>query len=95
MIKGFSDGGTEDLFNGVSSARSRRFPADVQARAVDKLAFLNAATSLNDLRSPPANRLEALKGDLAGYHSIRVNAQWRLVFKWDGGAEEVRLVDYH
>jgi proteic killer suppression protein len=95
MIKSFSDPATADLYSGVPSARVRRFPADVQSRAIDKLAILNAASTLLDLKSPPGNNLEALKGDLAGYHSIRVNSQWRLVFKWDGGAEEVSLIDYH
>jgi len=58
--------------------------------------MLNAAHSLQDLRSPPANRLEALKGDLAGYHSVRINDQWRIVFRWEGSdAHDVRIVDYH
>ena len=60
-----------------------------------KLDVLNGAHRLNDLRSPPANRLEALKGDLAGFHSIRVNDQWRLIFRWDEGVHEVSLTDYH
>jgi len=95
VIKSFGDGATADLYNGVPSARANRFPADAQARAIDKLAVLNAATSLADLKSPPGNRLEALKGNLAGFHSIRVNSQWRLIFKWDGGVIDVKLTDYH
>jgi proteic killer suppression protein len=64
--------------------------------AVRKLDMLNAARALSDLRSPPGNRLERLRGDLAGLHSVRVNDQWRLVFRWVGAdAHEVRLVDYH
>jgi len=64
--------------------------------AIRKLDLLNAATDLLDLRSPPGNRLEVLKGDLKGFHSIRVNQQWRLVFRWaDNQAHEVQIVDYH
>ncbi len=61
-----------------------------------KLVYLNEANDLADLRSPPGNRLEALKGNLAGQHSIRINQQWRICFRWDnGGAHEVRIIDYH
>ncbi len=61
-----------------------------------KLDVLNAAHSLQDMRSPPGNRLEALRGDLQGYYSVRINNQWRLIFQWeDGNASEVRIVDYH
>jgi proteic killer suppression protein len=74
----------------------RRFPHSVIDLAVVKLDMLNAAVTVLDLRSPPGNRLEALKGDLQGFHSIRVNDQWRIVFRWEGNnAGEVRLVDYH
>jgi toxin HigB-1 len=96
VIVSFLDGATEDLYHGTASARVRRFPQDVATRALDKLAVLDAATDVNDLRVPPGNHLEQLKGDLAGCWSIRVNQQWRIVFKWEGGnATEVRLVDYH
>lgn len=96
MIESFGDGATADLFHGIRSARARRFSADVVRVALRKLDVLNAVRLLEELRSPPGNRLEALKGDLKGYHSIRVNQQWRLVFKWQtGAAHEVRLVDYH
>jgi proteic killer suppression protein len=72
------------------------FPADVVASARRKLAMLDAAVRLEDLRVPPSNRLEALKGDRAGQHSIRVNNQWRVCFVWqDGHAHEVEIVDYH
>lgn len=64
--------------------------------AVRKLDMLNAASNINDLRVPPGNRLEALRGELRGYHSIRINDQWRVVFRWeDGHAYEVRIADYH
>jgi toxin HigB-1 len=96
VITSFGDRATEDLFHGRSSSRVRRFPSDVLRRAVRQLDVLNAAHALDDLRVPPGNRLEALRGELEGFHSIRVNDQWRLVFRWAPGAgSEVRLVDYH
>ena len=86
---------TEDLYHGNDTARVRKLPQDVVARALDKLTVLNFATSIQDLRSPPSNHLEELKGDRKGYHSIKVNKQWRLVFRWGNGAHDVELVDYH
>lgn len=76
--------------------RSRRLPGDVQPAALRKLRLLNAAQSLADLRVPPANRLEALRGDRGGHHSIRINDQWRICFIWrEGHAHEVEIVDDH
>lgn len=96
MIASFADSATEDLFHGRQTARSRRFSAALVVLALQKLDLLNAAAELEDLRRPPGNRLEALKGDLRGFHSIRVNAQWRIVFRWqDQKASQVRLMDYH
>ena len=96
MIISFSDPATADLYHSRSTNRVRRFPSDVTKRALLKLDILNAAHRIIDLRSPPSNRLEALKGDLEGFYSIRVNQQWRVVFKWnDGHAREVSVVDYH
>lgn len=96
MIASFGDAATEDLYHGHRTRRAQRFPGDVQATVLRKLDMLNAAGSLQDLRSPPGNRLEKLEGDLEGLHSTRVNEQWRLVFRWDAGnAHEVRLTDYH
>jgi proteic killer suppression protein len=96
MIESFSDKVTEAVFHGMPASLVRRFPQDVLPAAVRKLDLLNAARSLGDLRTPPGNRLEALSGDLEGLHSIRVNDQWRLVFRWEeSNAHEVRLVDYH
>ena len=96
MIASFGDQATEDLFHGRRSKRVRTIPPDVQRVAVRKLDMIQAAHELKDLRSPPGNRLEALKGGLRGHHSIRVNDQWRIVFRWaDGRANEVRIVDYH
>ena len=87
---------SEDLYHGVRSARARRVPAGIAQAAAEKLDILNAATDLNDLRTPPGNRLEKLKGDLAEFHSIRVNVQWRIIFKWSAGnATDVQFIDYH
>ena len=96
MIVSFGDRATEDLYHGRPTSRARRFPQDVVGLALVKLDMLNGSAAVLDLRSPPGNRLEALKGDLKGLHSIRVNDQWRLVFRWEGNnALDVRLMDYH
>lgn len=93
MIKGFADAETEKLWHGT---RSRRFPPDIQQRALTKLQLLDAAVELSFLRLPPGNRLEALKGGRAGQHSIRINDQWRICFIWTGtDADQVEIVDYH
>jgi proteic killer suppression protein len=93
MIQGFADAATKRLFEcGDCQARWRAF----EKVALRKLDMLAAATSLDDLRSPPGNRLEALKGDRAGEHSIRINDQWRLCFVWtERGPDGVEIVDYH
>ena len=96
MIVSFGDPATADLYHGRQTSRVRRFPPDVVGVALRKLDVLNGARQLDDLRSPPGNRLEALKGDQTGFHSIRVNEQWRIVFRWsDGEARDVSLTDYH
>ena len=96
MIRSFGDPRTEDLFHGRSTGRVRRIGATIQSAAIRKLDMLNAAVDLDALRTPPGNRLEALAGDLNGFHSIRINQQWRILFVWkDGGAERVRIIDYH
>ena len=94
-IRSFGDPATADLYHGRRTSRARRFPQDILSVALRKLDMLNAAFRLADLRSPPGNRLEALKGDLVGFYSIRVNEQWRIIFRWENGAHEVSLVDYH
>jgi proteic killer suppression protein len=96
MIASFGDRATEDLYHGRHTARARRFSHEVVDAALVKMDSLNAATSVLDLRAPPGNRLESLRGELKGLHSIRVNDQWRLIFRWEGNdAHDVRLTDYH
>ena len=96
MIRSFGNAATEDFFNGRKSASSRKIATTIRAAALRKLDILNAATTVEDLRSPPGNRLEKLTGDLTGFYSVRINQQWRLIFRWnDGGADDVQIVDYH
>jgi proteic killer suppression protein len=96
MIVSFGDRATEDLYHNRPTSRARRFPQDIVDLALVKMDMLNGAAAVQDLRSPPGNRLETLRGDLKGFYSIRVNDQWRLVFLWAGNnASEVRLTDYH
>ena len=93
MIRSFRDSDTEALFQ---RRRTRRLPASLQRVALRKLVILDAADSLSDLRVPPGNRLEPLKGDRAGQHSIRINDQWRICFVWRAtDAFDVEIVDYH
>ena len=93
MIKSFRDKETEKIF---SRQISRKLPQDIQRIARKKLVILDAAVQLNDLRTPPGNRLEALAIDRKGQHSIRINDQWRICFKWSGGdAYDVEITDYH
>lgn len=93
MIKSFADPEAELIWSGH---RSRRLPPDIQDVALRKLRLLNQARVLNDLRVPPGNRLEPLKGDRAGQHSVRINDQWRICFVWmEGGPSNVEIVDYH
>jgi toxin HigB-1 len=95
MIRSFRGQLAEDVFFDRHTAATRRFPGELRGAAQRKLQYLNVAVRLSDLRVPPGNRLEALKGSLVGFHSIRINAQWRLVFQWHDGAHEVQIVDYH
>ncbi len=96
MIASFGDKVTEAIFHGTPVRLIKRFPSDVRDRAIRKLDMLNAARKLADLLHSPGNHLEELRGDLKGFHSIRVNDQWRLVFRWEKAhAYQVRLIDYH
>ena len=97
MILSFRDRGTEDVFHGRDTKAARRAcPLSLWSVARRKLDLLNAAATLNDLRVPPANRLEALKGDRRGQHSIRVNDQYRVCLVWTSeGPAQVELTDYH
>jgi proteic killer suppression protein len=93
VIHSFADRDTARLFQ---REPVRRFPAELQRLMLRKLGHVDAAEQLEDLRVPPGNRLEKLKSDRAGQHSIRVNDQWRICFRWkDGGAHDVEIVDYH
>ena len=96
MLSSFANQLAEDLFYDKKTRETRRFPNELRRLARRKLLYLHEAANLNDLRVPPGNRLEALKGDLRGHYSIRINDQWRLVFRWNSGqAENVQIVDYH
>lgn len=94
MIVSFQNKATADLYHGISSSRVKRLPTQILKSALYKLDILNAAQSLDDLRSPPGNRLEALKDDLSGFHSIRINSQWCIIFRWQtSNAHDVRIID--
>ncbi len=93
MIRSFACKETQKVFEGK---HSRKLPANLQTIMSRKLTMLEAAEELNDLRVPPGNQLEALKGDRKGQHSIRINSQWRICFRWtSGGLTDVEIVDYH
>ena len=96
MIVSFGDRTTSDLYHGISTSRVRRLPPEIKEPALFKLDVVNAAQSLEDLRSPPGNRLERLSGDLKGFHSIRINTQWRIIFRWHASnTHDVKITDYH
>ena len=93
MIKSFTCKETEKIWNGI---QSRKLPADIQDVARRKLRMINNAQNINDLRIPPANHLEKLSGNLEGFHSIRINRQWRIIFRWENdNAFELEIIDYH
>ena len=97
MIADFADRGTEDIFHGVNSAAARRAcPPELHSIAAEKLESLDSAIALNDLAQPPGNRLEALRGNRRGQHSIRINDRYRICFAWTGGQPAaVAISDYH
>ena len=96
MIESFGNRLAEDFFYDKSSRATRAFPQELHRVARRKLLYLHDAAELKDLRVPPCNRLEALRGNRKGLHSIRINDQWRVVFRWQSGqAMDVEIVDYH
>ncbi|MCP3963761.1 MAG: type II toxin-antitoxin system RelE/ParE family toxin [bacterium] len=96
MIVSFGDKATADLFHNRRTRRVRRYTPEILRSALQQLDMINSSRDVRDLRSPPGNRLERLKGDLKGYYSVRINNQWRLIFRWEAAdAHEVRIVDYH
>ncbi|HRN48014.1 MAG TPA: type II toxin-antitoxin system RelE/ParE family toxin [Niabella sp.] len=93
MILSFGNKETEKIWNGIVS---KKLPREIQEVARRKLRMINNSIDINDLRIPPANRLEKLKGDLGEFYSIRINSQWRIVFRWENGnAFKVEILDYH
>jgi proteic killer suppression protein len=93
VIDSFGDSATENIYRGL---RVRGLPGDIQERARRKLRMINQARIVEDLQIPPGNRLEQLKGNLNGFWSIRINQQWRIIFRWqDGTKQEVTILDYH
>ena len=93
MIESFGDSQTEKIYRGL---RVRRLPGDIQERARRKLRMINQARIVQDLQIPPGNRLEQLSGNLSGFWSIRINQQWRIIFRWEEGQKHlVEIVDYH
>ena len=96
MIVSFTDQATHDVYHGLSTKAARKMPIQLWGRIRDKLDVLNASQTLDDLRVPPANRLEKLRGKWQGYHSIRINDQYRIVFRFDvGHCSAVQCTDYH
>lgn len=96
MIESFGNRLAEDLFYDRNSRATRAFPPELRRVARRKLLYLHDAAALKDLRVPPGNRLEALKGNRKAFHSIRTNDQWRVVFRWQSGQDlDVQVVDYH
>jgi len=96
LIISFGNKATADLFNGIDSRESRKISSEITKTALKKLDILNAAEQLDELKVPPGNRLEALKGNFQGYYSIRINLQWRIIFQWDNGnVSQVEIIDYH
>jgi proteic killer suppression protein len=96
MIINFADKSTEDLFNGFDTKAARRIPRTIWRAAILRLDALDGAKQLRDLKFSHGNRLEALKGNLSGFHSIRINDQFRIIFRWfDGDIHDVEITDYH
>ncbi len=96
MILSIANPTTQDIFDGLNSKAARKLPKELHARAKRLLDLINSAKHLEDLKIPPGNKLEKLKGSLKEYYSIRINDQWRIIFKWQcEDAASVRIIDYH
>lgn len=96
MIQSFRSRRAEDIYHGIASKAARSFPVELHEKAYRLLDQLNASTRLDTLRVPPGNRLESLRGKLKGFYSLRINKQWRVIFRWrEGHAHDVDVVDYH
>ena len=96
MLRTIADKTTQDVYDGVNSRYARKVPKELHGKARRLLDQLNAAPSIEFLRIPPSNRLEKLRGDLAGCWSLRINDEWRIIFRWEGNdAHDVQIVDYH
>jgi len=96
VIRSIKGKTTQDIYDGLNTKAARKLPAELHRKARRQLDLVNGAAQLEDLRVPPGNRLEALSGDLEGFHSIRINDQWRIIFRWNENcAEIVEIVDYH
>jgi proteic killer suppression protein len=96
MLKNLADKTTQDIYDGINSRQARKLPRELHDKAQRLLDQINATPTLDTLRIPPSNRLEKLKGDRAGFWSLRINDQWRIVFRWqDQNALDVQVIDYH
>lgn len=96
MIISFANKLAEDLFEDIKSKEVKLFPNELHRIARRKILFIHDASELKDLKVPPGNKLESLKGNLLGFYSIRINSQWRIIFKWNNGnAFDVKVLDYH
>jgi proteic killer suppression protein len=96
MLKSLADKATQDIYDGINSRQARKLPRELHSKARRLMDQINAAPTLDMLRIPPSNRLENLKGDWAGFWSLRINDQWRIVFRWQGqDALDVQVIDYH
>lgn len=96
MIESIKGKTTRDIFDGINSKSSHKVPADFHERARDLLDAINAITRVDDLKPPPSNRLNKLKGNLKEFWSVSINDQWRIIFKWDGkNAIDIEIIDYH
>jgi toxin HigB-1 len=96
VIKNFNSKTAQDIYDGIKSKNARKVPVEIQEKTRRLFDQINASPSINTLRKPPSNRLEKLKGDLETFWSLRINNQWRIIFRWEeGDALDVDIIDYH